>query len=291
MGSRLALIDGDALVFSAGYVIKKPDPAINAFALVKNTISRIMDKTQASDYKVYLGDSDKTNFRYQVAKEKPYKENRKKHKRPDYEQEIRNYLFEHHSAIMVVDMETDDALGIEQSSLMEHWDVPETDCETIICSNDKDLDMIPGWHFDLDFGKTRTKKDGNSYKLKAYKKTDKYFIKDPGFLSLRKNPENGRNVLCGGGYLWFCAQLLLGDTTDNIPSLSKGYGPKRVYEVLKNAKTEEQGIKYVYDEYKNILADHLTEEQIQTRLMEVGRLCWIKRKLNNDIIFPRSWLC
>lgn len=298
----LALIDGDALVFAAGFVVKKPDPAHHAFNIVNNMIEKVMTKTRAADYKIYLGSTDHSNFRYSVATIQSYKENRQKQKRPDYEHEIRAFLFEKHNAIEVKGIETDDALGIEQMQAMRIRDTwlsrdPEG-CETIICSNDKDLDMIPGWHFDLDFGKVRKQANGTTYKLKAYKNKDIYFITDPGFISLRKNKESGKQILCGGGYLWFCCQLLLGDTTDNIPKLAKGYGPQKVYEVLHDVTSsmwsveemKRSTIRRVYQEYTKVLKDSLTTEQIQARLMEIARLVWIKRQAKNDVIFPRSWL-
>ena len=270
----------DALVFSAGFVVNKPDPAHFTFRVIKNILQKIMLDTEADDYKIYLGSSDKSNFRYKVDIE--YKANRKDSKRPEYEKEIREYLFEHHKAIEVLGMETDDALGIEQCCLDD----------TIICSNDKDLDMIPGWHYDLDFGKTRRRKDGTSYRLKAYKNKALYFITDPGFLSLRTNTENGKKVLCGGGYLWFCAQLLLGDSVDNVKKLNKGYGPDKVYGILKDCKTEKEALQQVWKEYCHVFSTkNLTVDEARAKLMEVAQLLWIRRKKKDDVIFNRSWLC
>ena len=244
-----------------------------------------------------MGDTNKSNFRYQIATIQPYKGSRKDQKRPEHEVALRNYLFKYHSAIEVQDCETDDALGIEQMATYQNYlylanpgDPDDFWNDTIICTNDKDLDMIPGWHYDLDFGKTRKKKDGVRYKLKAHKTKQMYFISDPGWIDLRRNEENGKQVLCGGGYLWFCCQLLLGDKTDDIPSLSRGYGPVKVYGVLKDCQTEKEGIHAVYKEYCAALKDSLTIEQTQARLMEIAQLVWIKRALNDDIIFKRSWL-
>jgi 5'-3' exonuclease len=293
----LALIDGDALIYSAGFAVEASEPPHHAFKIIKNILERILLETKCDDYKIYLGSKDKSNFRYAIAKTKPYKESRVDKPRPNHEMEIRAYLFEHHSAIEVQGIETDDALGIEQCN-----DVYATEsdglsgahldftCDTIICTNDKDLDMIPGWHYDLDFGKSRKKNGGGSYKLKAYKNKGTYFITDPGFISLRKNSENGKQVLCGGGYLWFCCQLLLGDSTDNIPNLARGYGPKKVYEILKDCKTKKEGIQAVWTAYKKELGDSLTVEQLTARLIEVAQLVWIKRKKTNETIFLRNWL-
>ena len=310
----LALIDGDALVFSSGFANEKSkdgqlitvNPEHFAFKTVKDTIDRILVATKADDYKIYIGDREKSNFRYTV--DPNYKANRKGQKRPEHEVAIREYLIRHHNAIEVKGMEVDDALGIEQMLFIKDttfkiWYASDVDnvrgCtnndrkevanHTIICSNDKDLDMIPGWHYDLDFGKSRRGANGNTYKIKAYKRKPIYFITDPGFIDLRTNESNGRKIICGGGYLWFCAQLLLGDSTDNIPKLAEGYGPVKVYDILKDCRTSEEGIRVVYNEFEKVNI-HLTLKETQTKLMTVAKLLWIKRQIKDDIIFPRRWL-
>lgn len=72
---------------------------------------------------------------------KPYKGNRDKLHKPKYYEEIRDYLRDYHDAILVDDMEADDALGMEQ------W--KNKDRSTVICSIDKDLKCIPGNHYNF----------------------------------------------------------------------------------------------------------------------------------------------
>src|SRR5690606_32002693 len=100
-----------------------------------------------------------------------------------------------------------------------------------------------------------------------------------GFVSLRK--VGSRNILTGAGQLWFCAQMLQGDSTDNIPGLP-GYGQVKVYNTLKDVKTYEEAMKIVYMSYRNNLT-HLTSEGIVARLKEIAQLLWIKRSEKEKI--------
>ena len=275
-----ALIDGDRITMGAGFGSEKSKdgeliqlvPLSHALHKAKLILNRIKEAVSADTYKIYLGSKDVKHFRYKVAKTLEYKANRKDVKRPEYEQDIRDYLVRYHGAIIVEGVEVDDALGIEQKE------------DTIICSNDKDLDMIPGWHYDIDFGIVRNFK-GKDYTMKSYKKSSTYFIEDPGFLSIRKNV-NGKKKLVGGGQLWFCAQLLTGDKVDNIPgcplSSRSTYGDVSTYEALKDCKTYEDGVRTVWRLYKDNGLD-------KNRLFEVAQLLWIKRFLKEKI-FPKEWL-
>ena len=298
----VAFIDGDRITMGAGFGSEKSikgklihvDPLPFALYKAKLTINKIKRAVDANEYVIFIGDSGHKHFRYKVAKTLPYKGNRKDVKRPEHEAAIREYLVRYHSAKIVRGVEVDDALGIEQwKYLVKSAKTGELLRGTsIICSNDKDLDMIPGWHYDIDYGIERRSGD-RTYIMKSYKKSQIYFIKDPGFLALRKNNRNNKNVLIGGGQLWFCAQLLMGDKTDNIPSCPKdaknGFGLVSTFEVLKDCKTFQEGVGICWGLYKENLKED-PPESIKNRFLEVARLVWIKRKIKKDIIFPIEWL-
>ena len=97
-----------------------------------------MEKTRADGMKLYLSNSDK-NFRKEVATILPYKGQRTSEK-PHYWKQIRDFLLNHRGAILVDWIEADDAVSIEQMD-------SDKDYDTVICSVDKDLNMIPGWHY------------------------------------------------------------------------------------------------------------------------------------------------
>jgi 5'-3' exonuclease len=281
---RTVLIDGDMIIFKAGFANEKTEKGIlvsvnpphQAYKTCKDMIKNILLETGCGDYMLFITDKHKTNFRYKVAVTQPYKENRKSQKRPELEKEIRHYLIRHWGAVRVKGIEVDDALGIYQD---------KENGSTIIASNDKDLDMIPGWHFDIDVGKERTIPTC-TYTLKSYKRNKIYYVTDPGFLSLREVKD--KKILCGAGALWFCAQLLMGDRVDNIPGLKK-VGPVSAYEILKDCDTYCKAVKVVYSKYIDSLKSELDSDQILSRFKEVAQLLWIKRAAKEKI-FPLEWV-
>lgn len=126
------------------------------------------------------------HFRYDVATIKPYKGNRDVTHKPKYYKEIKDYLIDRWAAIPVTAIETDDAIGIEQ------W--LRTDKYSVIVSIDKDMDMIPGWHYN-------------------WKRGELYY-----------QPLEEANL-----FLFY--QMLTGDTVDNIQGIY-GLGPKKSGKIL-----------------------------------------------------------
>jgi hypothetical protein len=226
-----------------------PIPVEYALQRAKMLIESILDKVNADTFKAFLTANDKSNYRFKVATMQEYKGNRKNSKRPVHYDVIREYLMTHYDAEVTYDQEADDAMGIEQM---------RSDGNSIICSIDKDLDMIPGHHYNL-----------NS--------EESYIATDPGEIFLDDN----RSALHGRGLKWFYAQMLLGDTADNIPGI-KGYGPVAVYNALGKARVENEYInitKEVYQKnYKNTF---------EKAYREVANLLWIRRypgEFKGDVI-------
>lgn len=117
------------------------EPVSHALQICKNMVANILQEvTEAYDVDnvfIYLTADDHSNFRYEVAKTKPYKGNRTEPK-PIHYDAVRQYLLEKHKATLVSGMEADDAIGIEAFQN-----------ESIIASIDKDLDMIAGVHYNF----------------------------------------------------------------------------------------------------------------------------------------------
>ena len=85
-------------------------------------------------YKGYL--SGKGNFRYDIATILPYKGNRSSFVKPYHYDNLRQFFVETYQAEMSSQMEADDLIGLNHN--------PEED---IIVTKDKDLNCIPGLHF------------------------------------------------------------------------------------------------------------------------------------------------
>jgi len=206
---KTLLIDADILVYRAGFAVQvnvdaegNHPPTSHALQAMKMMLNNILNKYPGSPYRVFITSTDKSNFRYKLAKTKPYKGNRKQAK-PIYFHDLREYLIDHWRAEVVYGQEADDALGIAAD-----YD------DTIIVTLDKDLDMVPGHHFNF--------VKGESYHIS---RTQAY-----------------RN---------FCYQLLVGDSVDNIVGCP-GIGPVKASAALKKCGRDKQKmLQAAYNLYDN----------------------------------------
>jgi hypothetical protein len=133
----------------------------------------------------------KDNYRHDIAKTKPYKGNRKDAPRPVHLHSLREYLITAWDFRVANGQEADDAIGIHATLTRDN---------SIIVSIDKDLDMIPGHHY-------------NPVKKDHYYVNDKVAIKN------------------------FYRQILTGDKVDNIEGL-RGIGPKKADKILGDFDTD-----------------------------------------------------
>lgn len=134
-----ALIDGDIVCYRAAASCQKQgvvvEPVEVALLRVNDLMSRILLETESDTYKAYLTGSN--NYRYEYNPD--YKGNRKDTPRPEWLQQCREHLVMEWKASVEDGQEADDAMGIEQVASKD----------TIICSIDKDLLMIPGEHYNF----------------------------------------------------------------------------------------------------------------------------------------------
>lgn len=199
------------------------------------------------------------NFRYEVAKTKPYKGTRKNPKPFHFYNLLFYMMSEYDWVLSEGGLEADDMMCIEQMSSPKGT--------TIICSRDKDLRICPGWHFSWECG---------SQRAIGPVETD-----EVGWLELevveRKSATTGKvtreNKLTGYGLSFFYAQMLTGDTADNIPGLPK-YGPKKAFELLSHLKTKEDLLKTVKDHYKMVMG----KEKSKDFFLEQGTLLWMVQR-------------
>lgn len=231
-----ALIDCDVLAYSHGSATDdefKPLKWPLVQARVDAHINAIMDATGADDKVLFLTSDDKSNFRYDIATIRPYKGQRKAEK-PHWYNRIRQFLEERRGAVVVSGMEADDAMSIMQ------YEAPEK--TTIICTVDKDLAMVPGYHYSWS---DKGKKKGVWFQDEI------------------------------GGLRCFYKQLLTGDTIDNIPGL---FGVGNSSALLKHVDTldsERDMYEHVYEQYEKRFGSYA--EQF---LIENGRLLWMLKSKN-----------
>ena len=134
-----ALIDGDIIVYRVGFAAEKDgevDTLANTLHSVKVSVNSISEKCRARNVRVFL--SGRTNFRDEVATTAEYKGTRPDRK-PYWYREIQEYLQRKYGAVVSEGIEADDLMAIEAQKDPDH---------NVICTLDKDLDCVPGWHFD-----------------------------------------------------------------------------------------------------------------------------------------------
>jgi hypothetical protein len=131
-----ALIDSDIVAYRCAAATENDTEDIARWQ-TSEMMRRILHETNAMRYKCFISGSD--NFRYAVYPE--YKANRKDMPKPKHLQVVREHLVTEWQAVIADGVEADDLMGIAQCS--------EHDGDTVICTIDKDLLMIPGRHYNF----------------------------------------------------------------------------------------------------------------------------------------------
>ena len=133
----LAILDGDIFVYRIGFASEGESKGI-AISRMASFVEDLIMMPETGDYQGYITGS--TNYRFEIAKEAPYKGNRVAAK-PEHYELLREYLVSAWGFKLVEGQEADDAIGIKAYTLQ-----PD---EYMIYSIDKDLDMIRGWHYNF----------------------------------------------------------------------------------------------------------------------------------------------
>ena len=179
-----ALIDSDIVCYRCAATAEDDESWI-AQARTDRLVEDILAGLNAPEYELFL--SGPSNFRKDIYPE--YKANRKQPK-PKHLEDCRNFLIDRWEAEVVYGYEADDALGMGQNE------------NTVICSIDKDLKMIPGTHYDF------VKKELSVVTPEAAMRT-------------------------------FYTQLLTGDSGDNIKGCP-GIGKVKARLILDGCETDQQ---------------------------------------------------
>lgn len=218
------LIDGDIIKYSVGFAAQG-EPVENCLHSVKIMINSMLKNTGSDEYVTYI--SGDRNFRDEVATIKEYKGTRKGIK-PEHYDDIHDYLIKYHNGCIVEDEEADDAMGIAQC---------REPSNTVICSIDKDMDMIPGWHYHWPH---------------HGKKATMYCV----------HPEEALKN--------FYTQLLTGDAVDNIAGC-KGVGAKTADKLLNPLTSHEDLFWTTLCQYEKAYPKPYEV------MLENARLLWIRR--------------
>jgi len=187
---RIGLIDGDIILYACGYIADKEEACeAGARTIVDNMLLNIKHTLDLRSARIFFSDTASNNFRYKVATTHPYKGNRKDRTKPTHHEMLRAYMLDYWEGEVAKKMEADDWLGKHQKIK-----------STIICTIDKDLDMIPGWHYNW-----------KHYRIYTVSRWE--------------------------AQLFFWTQMLTGDNTDNIKGIYR-VGPVKAAKILAEVTCE-----------------------------------------------------
>jgi len=267
-----ALIDADLPANELGHLteevldpsgdkIKVPLPWKEVAPLAKGRFISILTGSEAGGHTAYL--SRGNTFRHDLATIQPYKGNRDPANRGNWTLRIKDLYHELFGAKWCDGIEADDALAMdawaEWADLAKQSDYNEEfikdNATVVICSRDKDLNTIPGWHFNWTLKKEKEKRIATG---------EVHPERPPYYLSLIEATRN------------FYKQLLTGDRVDNIHGLYN-VGPKSAWiKQLDEMDNEAVMYEHVKDKYEKYYASKWKEW-----LSETGKLLWLWRRPND----------
>jgi 5'-3' exonuclease len=237
----IGLTDLDIVLYRAGFSVEKRGkrdvgngetehfrevaPLSHAIQNLRTVIESLEAKFEKLEYYI----TGKGNFRHEVATVQKYKGNRSPFNKPVHLEDMKKYMIEKYGAVVVDGKEADDELGIQQTSREN----------TCIISTDKDLDQIPGKHYN--------------------------WVRD---LYYDMGERESLRV--------FYRQMLTGDSTDNIPGI-EGVGPVNA-SLIVDPYTKERGMwQAVKEEWHKRYPSGYHGIAVDRVLEEIGQLLWIQR--------------
>lgn len=244
---RLLLVDGDGLCYyCAGNDDTSPGEAR------KRLVEKVAAARRASGAEsvkiVTTARGSHKGHRYAVARVKPYQGQREGSRRPKNWQYLRELL----ETNSVPNCEVELTEVAEADDLFSRYALNHPDC--VINTQDKDMQMVPGWHLDWI--------------------TNLMFkLDDASFRVLHNEKVWGRG--------WFWQQVLQGDTADHIPGLpfvvaAEGAKPARIGEVgatkaLAKAASDMGALLVCQQLYRSYYGERWLVE-----LLEQGILLWMR---------------
>lgn len=262
-----ALIDADMLRYEVGHGVqfREGDSIFihdfeSALSLLQHKVEVIVELSGSNMPPTFYLTQDRAtaarhkedytpNFRDAIAVTKPYKGTRASEK-PFHFDNLTEYILSQYDVVMCRGIEADDQLSIDQNA--------PTDYGTVICSRDKDLRITPGWHYSWECGKSSA--------------VGPHYVEPLGHLEIL-----GNGKLFGTGLKFFYAQMLMGDTVDNIQGIYR-YGPMTAYNLLKDCETEEEMFMEVYEVYY----EKLGKKDYRDYYKEQAALLWMIQEIDND---------
>lgn len=270
----IAGIDGDVLRYELGavamakeevfdIVVERPWPDADVHALVDQRIQSIIETVGANAYEVYL--TGPGNYRNAIATIKPYKGQRVGLEKPYHWETVSRRLKDYWGAITFNGIEADDWLGIRGTEEGHNYTA---------CSRDKDIRQVPHCvHYSWPCGE-------NQPAVGPFV-VEGHGIVEASFKLYGKGEKKTKSwKITGHGDAFLFAQLLVGDSVDNIPGCP-GVGPAKIPGLFGDCTTQEDFFKACVYQYHRVYGDSWKDA-----LEENMRLLYLCRNRSDlDITF------
>lgn len=243
---RTLILDGDSACYVIAARVKTLPTAIRHFQM---RVLQLMFLTKSESAIVHLTASDsKKAGRMDILATKPYQGNRSGKAKPSMLEPIRQAVADESNWLPEFSVELHRELEADDACIMDAYRLKD---EGVVVSDDKDLRCTPYPYFEQARGK---------------------LMEGVGFGNIWPDrTEAGNLKLIGQGLKFFWAQMLMGDTADNVSGLQrykKGLvGPAKTFELLGKLETENEVANFVIDAYRDIDQNPLPE----------GWLMWLLR--------------
>lgn len=246
VAGRTLILDGDGPAYRCAATVKRLDTAVRRF---QQEVLTQMFNTQSQDAIVHLTARDSLKAgRFNVIATKPYQGQRKSKDKPPLLEPLREAMAMRENWLPEFTVVMNRALEADDGMMHDAYRLKDSG---VIWSDDKDLRMTPYPYFEKDKGQVV-----GSMPF--------------GYIDLKYTP-SGTPKLIGQGPLFFWAQMLMGDTADNVAGLTsmdgKQCGTVAAFNALKSVGTLQDAANLVVGKYR---------ENNQNVLPE-GWLLWLLR--------------
>lgn len=281
---RVCHIDADFLAYQVSYDDEKTVSEMKSNCDVAVEKMRLMSGSEHVRLHLTPKGSDKGG-RFDLAILKEYQGNRKDKPKPKFLHAMREWMHKERDAVLHMTCEADDGMSMGQYAAIKEGNAHLS----VIATKDKDLCMVPGLQLNWDTGEMSDTKN------------------DPfGYIFLHESESKSKTKkIKGRGWKYFWAQMLTGDSADNISGLPKvctpefcptgkykACGPVMAYDILCTVNNNKQAFEVVRDLYKECGAKHgfvhwKTGEEIKYGLVfqSEAQLLWMRREnLQSDAL-------
>lgn len=216
--------------------VQTPEDISHALYIVKNLVNNLKEQLQPDSIEMYIGSGE--TFRHRLPLPSPYKGNRADGLRPKLLKEVREYLMTQFNCSYVKTLETDDVITIRAYEELAKGNIP------ILSTIDKDAQQTQGVIV-------------------------KNFAEGSEFDELQPIPLVGelwkdKATIKGNGLKFLAYQTCCSDLSDTYCAyeLSKvPYGPTKVFNVLKDLKTEQGILRAMVEQFQLLYPEvvHFTD--------------------------------